>query len=117
MAARGELERAVVDVLWDGGEPMTARAVVDALPGRELAVTTVLTVLSRLEAKGLVRRSRDGRAHSYEATAGREEHLATLMRQVLDGAADRDAALTRFVGGISEQDQEALRRALDGPGH
>jgi predicted transcriptional regulator len=116
MAARGELEKAVVDVLWDAGEPMTARAVVDALPGRELAVTTVLTVLSRLEAKGLVRRSRDGRAHFYEATAGREEHLAALMRQVLDGAADRDAALTRIVGGISAQDQDALRRALDGPG-
>jgi len=115
MAARGELERAVVDVLWDAGHPMTARAVVESLPGRELAVTTVLTVLSRLEAKGLVRRSRDGRAHSYEATAGREEHLATLMRHVLDGAADRDAALTRFVGGLSERDQDALRRALDDP--
>jgi hypothetical protein len=38
------------------------------------------------------------------------------MRQVLDGAADRDAALTRFVGGISDQDQQALRRALDGRG-
>jgi predicted transcriptional regulator len=115
MAARGELERAVVDVLWDAGRPMTARAVVESLPGRELAVTTVLTVLSRLETKGLVRRSRDGRAHSYEATAGREEHLAGLMRQVLDGAADRDAALTRFVGGISERDQDALRRALGDP--
>ena len=114
MVARGELEKAVVDVLWDAGEPMTARAVVESLPGRELAVTTVLTVLSRLQAKGLVRRSRDGRAHSYEATAGREEHLATLMRQVLDGAADRDAALTRFVGGISTHDQDALLRALAG---
>ena len=48
MVGRGELERAVVDVLWDSPEPMTARAVTDALTGRELAVTTVLTVLSRL---------------------------------------------------------------------
>ncbi|MGS0687062.1 BlaI/MecI/CopY family transcriptional regulator [Nakamurella sp. GG22] len=114
MAGRGELERAVIEVLWDAGEPMTARAVVDLLPGRELAVTTVLTVLSRLETKGLVRRSRDGRAHSYEAVADRDEHTAALMQQVLDTSADRDATLTRFVGGVSAEDVEALRRALDG---
>jgi len=114
MAGRGELERAVVEVLWDADGPLTARAVVDNLPGRELAVTTVLTVLSRLEAKGLVRRTRDGRAHSYEASASREEHTATLMQQLLDSAGDRDAALSRFVGGVSAQDVEALRRALDG---
>jgi hypothetical protein len=36
------------------------------------------------------------------------------MQQVLDTAADRDAALTRFVGGVSAEDVEALRRALDG---
>jgi predicted transcriptional regulator len=114
MAGRGELERAVVEVLWDADEPLTARAVVDGLPGRELAVTTVLTVLSRLETKGLVRRTRAGRAHSYEAVASREEHTAMLMQQVLDTAADRDVALARFVGGVSAQDVEALRRALDG---
>ena len=38
MAGRGELERAVVEVLWDADGPLTARAVVDGLPGRELAV-------------------------------------------------------------------------------
>jgi predicted transcriptional regulator len=114
MAARGELERAVVEVLWDHPGPLTARAVCDELPGRELAVTTVLTVLSRLEAKGLVRRLRDGRAHLYEAVADREEHTAELMRQVLDTAGDRDDALARFVGSVTADDLEALRRALDG---
>ena len=61
----------------------------------------MLTVLSRLEAKGIVRRARDGRAHTYEAIAGREEHTADLMRQVLDTAGDRDDALARFVGSVS----------------
>ena len=77
-------------------------------------MTTVLTVLSRLETKGVVRRARDGRAHTYEAVSGREEHTADLMRQVLDTAGDRDDALARFVGAVSAQDVEALRRALDG---
>lgn len=102
----------MVDVLWDAHEPMTARAVTEALTGRDLAVTTVLTVLSRLEGKGIVRRARDGRAHTYEAVDLREEHTAGLMRQVLDTAGDRDDALTRFVGSVSPEDVEALRRAL-----
>ncbi|GAA2013866.1 BlaI/MecI/CopY family transcriptional regulator [Nakamurella flavida] len=114
MAGRGELERAVIDALWNADGPMTARAVADALPGRELAVTTVLTVLSRLETKGVVRRTRDGRAHSYEAVATREEHTASLMHEALDTAGDRDAALARFVGQVSAEDLDALRRALDG---
>jgi len=114
VVGRGELERAVVRVLWKATEPLTARAVAEALTGRELAVTTVLTVLSRLERKGIVRRARDGRAHTYEAVAEREEHTADLMRQVLDTAGDRNDALARFVVSVSSQDVEALRRALDG---
>jgi len=113
VAGRGELERSVVEVLWDTSAPMTARAVVEALPGRELAVTTVLTVLGRLEAKGVVRRSRDSRAHSYEAVASREQHTAELMRDVLDTAGDRQDALARFVGAVTPEDLAALRRALD----
>lgn len=113
MAARGELERAVIDVLWDANAPLTARAVSDALPGRELAVTTVLTVLSRLESKGVVRRSRDGRAHFYEPVASRAEHTAALMRQVLETAGHHDDALVRFVGTVSVEDAEVLRRALE----
>lgn len=114
MLGRGELERAVAGVLWDAGGPMTAKAVAEALPGRELAVTTVLTVLGRLESKGLVCRARDGRAHTYEPVSSREEHTAELMRQVLDGAANRADTLARFVGSATPGDLAALRRALDG---
>lgn len=113
MVGRGELERAVIDVLWDAPEPLTARAVTEALVGRDLAVTTVLTVLSRLESKGVVRRLRDARAHTYQAVTDREDHVAELMRQVLDTVHDRDGVLARFVGTASQADAAALRRALD----
>jgi predicted transcriptional regulator len=113
VTGRGELERAVIEVLWDSGLPMTARAVTDALASRDLALTTVLTVLGRLETKGLVWRSREGRAHTYRAVSDRAEHTAGLMRQVLDTAGDRQDALTRFVDTVSADDLAALRRALD----
>ena len=56
MTRLGELESAAMQVVWSAPEPVTAREVADALAGRQLAYTTVLTVLTRLEGKGLVRR-------------------------------------------------------------
>lgn len=115
MARLGELERAVMDVLWSASAPLTAREVAERLPERDLAPTTVLTVLSRLERKDVVRRSRDGRAHTYRAVARREDHVAELMHEVLGSAPDHDrgAVLARFVGTVSAEEAEALRRALD----
>lgn len=103
-----------MEVLWAVPEPVTAREVVDALPGRSLAYTTVLTVLSRLEKKALVRRARAaGRAYAYSPVGSREDHTAELMRAALDAAGDRVAALARFVGSVTPQEAEVLRRALE----
>jgi predicted transcriptional regulator len=112
MLRLGELERAVMDVLWGAGPPLTARQVAEGLASRELALTTVLTVLSRLEAKGYLARTRDGRAHHYAPTSTREDHVAVLMHEVLGAASDRTAALARFAGQVSREDAEALQAAL-----
>ena len=56
MTRLGELERKVMDVLWDSmHEPLTGREVADHLPDR--AYTTVLTILERLRRKRLVERT------------------------------------------------------------
>ncbi len=112
MASMGELERAVMGVLWTAPDPCTARDVQDALTDRSLATTTVLTVLGRLERKGLFTRAKDGRAHRYRPSASREEHIATLMHDALDGAPDRGAVLARFLGAIGPDEQAALRNLL-----
>lgn len=112
VAKTGELERAVLEALWAAGGPRTAKEVQDALADRELATTTVLTVLGRLERKGLVRRRRDGRAHRYRATGSREGHIADLMRDALEDAPDRGAVLARFLGSIPPDERDALRDLL-----
>jgi predicted transcriptional regulator len=91
---------------------MAAKAI-GAAVGADHAVTTVLTVLSRLERKGVVTRERNGRAHAYRAAASREDHVAELMREALGSAADTDAALARFVSAASPAEAAALRRALE----
>jgi predicted transcriptional regulator len=112
VARLGELERAVMNVLWASPQSLTAKAI-GAEVGGDHAVTTVLTVLSRLERKGVVQRERSGRAHSYRAVASREDHVAELMREALGTAADTDAALARFVSAASPAETAALRRALN----
>ncbi|MDR2257331.1 MAG: BlaI/MecI/CopY family transcriptional regulator [Arthrobacter sp.] len=116
MAALGELERSVMDLLWDHQEALTANAVRDLLAQTEdskgLAVTTVLTVLARLEKKGLVSRERGTRPHLYHPTASREEHTVGLIEDALGTAADREAVLVRFAGAISAGDAAALLRVL-----
>ena len=114
MTRLGELERAAMEVVWAAPGPLTARQVADALADRGLAYTTVLTVLTRLEAKGLLQRERSGRAHSYRPIGSREDHIAVLMQQALGQADDREAALQHFARTVSPAEAEALRRALDG---
>jgi predicted transcriptional regulator len=119
VARLGMLERSVMETLWDltgTGEPdATARQVVDRLgTSRSLAYTTVLTVLDRLQRKGLVRRLREGRPHRYVPAATREAYAAELMLEALGRASDRHAALVRFVDAVSPREAEVLRRALAG---
>lgn len=108
----GELERAVLEVLWDRGEPCLVRDVVRALAPRDLAYTTVMTVLDRLEKKDVVRRRRDGRAWRYEATSTREGYVAQLMLDALDLTGDRPAALAHFAMSVSEPEVEVLSQAM-----
>jgi predicted transcriptional regulator len=116
MARDGDLERAVLVALWDRPGGASAREVADALPGRELAITTVLTVLNRLRRKGMVRREPVGRAHRYFAARSRAQFLSGLMADALDQSDDRAAVLATFVGRMDPGDAAALREALGGAG-
>jgi predicted transcriptional regulator len=112
MATLGELERAIMEILWASPESRSAYDLQELLADRKLAATTILTVLSRLENKGFVDRSRDARPHRYTAVASREEHMADLMHEVLGGATDRTAVLERFVGQVSAEEAATLRKLL-----
>jgi predicted transcriptional regulator len=114
----GELERTVMEVLWarvDAGQgAATAREVGRALADdRDLAHTTVMTVLDRLAKKAFLQRERDGRAWRYRPVASREGYVAELMLGALELTGDRDAALAHFARSVSGDEAEVLRRALD----
>jgi predicted transcriptional regulator len=102
--------------LWSNDEPQTVRQVHEALAERrELAYTTIMTVLQRLAKKSLVTQQRDDRAHRYAPVHGREELVASLMVDALqqaDRSGGRAAALVHFVGQVGADEAAALREAL-----
>ena len=111
MNTLGDLERAVLEHLWAVGGPVSATQLRDSLADRGLALTTVHTVLTRLEQKGFVVHDEE-RPRRFTARASREEHAAELMHEVLGQAGDRQAALARFVGQVSADEVGMLRQLL-----
>jgi len=111
----GPLENAVMDRVWKSG-PVTVRDIVDEVGrSRGLAYTTVMTVMVRLHAKGLLLRKRDGKTYVYRAAFTREEHRARVSRDLARGLVSQfgDAALVAFsaeLDGVDTQHRAALRR-------
>ena len=110
----GELEAAVLAALREAGSPLFPGQVLDRLGGR-LAYTTVVTTMSRLQAKGMLERRKAGRAYQYELVADGPGLAARQMTRVLDGERDRQAVLARFVSGLPGRDEQLLRQMLAGP--
>jgi predicted transcriptional regulator len=103
----------VMDQLWDRG----ALSVRDTLEGvnasdwRERGYTTVLTVMGRLEGKGLLRRTRDGRRDLYKPTLDRERYQQARAAAQAGAMVDEygDVALAHFARYLESLDPE--RRA------
>lgn len=109
----GALEHQVMDVLWDCPDDLCARRVLERLAERELAYTTVATVLTNLTRKGMLDRVPGARSWSYRPTMTRTEYVAGCMVQSLLAAEDRAAALAGLVERLEPRERAALRAALD----
>lgn len=109
----GALEAAVLEQVWAVPTGLTPREVLDRLDD-DLAYTTVMTILNRLFAKGLLARERHGRAYRYTALLNESELVASRMAEALQVARDRRASLSRFVEDLSDSDETLLRDLLAG---
>lgn len=111
MARRPILETAVMDLLWDEAGWLTPSEVRAGL-SRDVAPTTVGTVLSRLHDKGRVERRKHGNGFQYRTVETREEHVAAQMEAALEGSQDRPVALLEFVDRLPPDDRSRLRKIL-----
>ena len=102
-----------MDLLWSAERPLSVREAMDGLrPERELAYTTVMTVLDNLHRKRWLRRHRDGRAWRYRPALSRQAYTAQLMHDALAVSDDRAGVFARFVEEIDPADAAALAAAL-----
>lgn len=109
----GELENLVLEVVWAAPAPMTPREVHRALsPARDLAYTTVMTILVRLWRKGVLGREPAGKAFTYSPLVSKEERAAARMSELLSSSGDHAIALTHFVQSLPADQVDDLRRAL-----
>lgn len=110
----GDLEAAVMQVLWQRGEPATVRDVLGELAkSRSLAYTTVMTVLNNLHRKGQLQREMQGQAWRYTPIRTQAEHSAALLQQVLGEAGNRDEVLMHFVSDLDKDTVATLRAAVE----
>ena len=108
----GALEQDVLRVLWAAAEPLLPGELNERLDGG-YAYTSVATILTRLQAKGLVTRSPVGRAFAYQAVVDESALAARRIDELLASSSDRAQVLSRFIAALSAKEAKAVRAILD----
>ena len=106
----GELQYAIMRVLWEGGEA-SVNTVFESLPEqRQRALTTIATMLSKMERKGVVRHRAEGRHFIYLPTVTEAEVQSTMVAELTERLFQGDAAA--LVAHLIEE-QEVERGELE----
>jgi predicted transcriptional regulator len=105
-----------MEEVWDRG-PVTVRAIMEALNGKgekQRAYTTIMTIMQRLDEKGLLDRCRQGKTDVYEACFSREDYLQARAAAEVGALVEQygDEALVNFARQMASLDPER-RRQLD----
>jgi len=112
-----ELQLAILEVLWEEDEASVQTIHARLAGERGLALSTVATVVARLEKKGILSRRNIGRTFLYSAAIARrdvqKEKLRDLTRTVFQG--DKKALMAHLVqpGALSDDELAYVRELLD----
>ena len=117
MVKLSEREWLVLGVLWDSGGAALGELTQALRQDTGWNRNTVLTYLTRMEAKGLVAIDKEGYPRLYRAALSREECQAQardiFLKQVYRGSTGDLVAAFLKEKPISAQERDALRRLLD----
>ena len=104
----GDLQLAIMRVLWTRGKATVVEVHADLLDERGLALTTIATMLTKMEKKGVVTHDRDGRQFIYRATVAEDDvqtsMVENLTEQVFGG--DITALVSRLLSTREVQPDE-----------
>jgi BlaI family transcriptional regulator, penicillinase repressor len=115
-----ELQIALMRVLWDRGETSTADVAAVLADERGLAHTTIATLLTRLEKRGVVVQRRDGRQLFYRAAVEESEVRRSMVADLIGSlfAGDANELVAHLVqeAEIAPDDLARIRQRLAGGG-
>lgn len=86
-----ELQIALMRVLWRRGETSTADVATELAVERGLKHTTIATLLTRLEKRGVVSQRREGRQLLYSALVGEAQVRRSMVADLISALFDGDA--------------------------
>lgn len=106
-----ELELEILKVLWRVG-PATVRQVRDELAAvRDLAYTSVMTVMTIMAGKGYVKRQKDGRSFVYQATYHEHKASKSMLQDIVDRLfGGSTTAVMQHLLETSELDDDELKQ-------
>jgi BlaI family penicillinase repressor len=112
-----DLQISLMRVLWTRGEAAVSDVHEAAYADRGLALTTVATILSRLEKAGLVARRQAGRHYMYRALVSEEEVRRSMVSELAERLFQGDVtALVSHLldeGDIAPGDLDRVRRLIE----
>ena len=106
----GPLESQVMEIIWSKGE-VTIRDIYDILrKQRDLAYTTIMTVVHNLYRKGLLSQRKDGNTHFYTANQSRSQFIRSKVAETLDALLEdfTEPALAHLAERLSKTDATQL---------
>ena len=113
----GELQHAIMQVLWARDEATVAEVHEALFDERGLAPTTIATMLRKMEDKGVVAHRVEDRHFVYQATVSEDAVRSTMVSELLDRlfAGDPAALVSHLVADhdIDEAEIERLRTLLE----
>lgn len=80
----GELEADIMSVVWKVGSASVKDVFEELYPDKRLAYTTIMTVMSRLANKGVLKQDRSGTAYLYTPNVSQEDMASVMITQVVD---------------------------------
>lgn len=115
----GELETEVMGVVWKAGKPLSVSDVVKVLSKkRNIAYTTIMTIMGRLVDKGVLTRKLDGKNYLYQPKVSREIFVAKSVHNIFTTAVStlgQEVVLhfTKEIQKINPKKREELLKMLD----
>lgn len=108
----GETEHVIMEILWKRGES-NVREVCEAIrKQKNLAYTTVMTVMARLHEKGLLKRRKQGKGYLYQAVTTEEKFTRSIVRRVMEGLLRdfSEPTMSQFLSSLEELSPDRVEK-------